>query len=636
MPGQHIQLFGSFGSSLTAEEVSARLSLLDPQQPLVVEVNSDGGSVQEGVAVFNLLRQWPGGVDVEIVGWALSVASLVAMAGRRIAMHPTSLLMVHAPWVGTTGNASELRTQAALLDLVASTMRSAYGRTRQKTAVVDQWLSGPDHWFTADEALRLGLVDEIVQTPASASYANASASRFPIPHSVLERIRTMPAPQASADPAAIRAEVLRAESKRRADIRAALGPMVSKWPDMQACVDQCTDDPDCSVELAKQRVLAELGRGVTPAVSMGYVGVGFELGSGGQSDFGEAARDALLMRAGIRLQNPHPEAAQLRHMSVVTMAETMLSRAGRAPDSRAPDRIIKAALSTSDFPNLLADVAYKALRTGYAETPTTFTVWTGEKEVADFKPATLALMSEAPDLLEVPEYGEYRHGILSDSASSFQLATFGRVLRISRQALVNDNLGAFADVPKALGQAARRLEADKVYGLLSGNPTMKDGVPLFHANHGNQAPAGSAPSVEALDAARQAMRKQRGIAGLSFVDPVPRYIICPVELELTFESILADLLSPTKGEKFGPAWMRELTVVADPRLSEADPSAWYLSADPAQIDGLVRAYLAGEQRPYLDEFTETKLVDATSYKARLDFAVGVVDYRALYKNPGSS
>jgi hypothetical protein len=80
--------------------------------------------------------------------------------------------------------------------------------------------------------------------------------------------------------------------------------------------------------------------------------------------------------------------------------------------------------------------------------------------------------------------------------------------------------------------------------------------------------------------------------------------------------------------------MRGLTLVSDPRLDAVSATAWYLAADPKQIDTIVRAYLAGADRPFLDAYEE-RGVDATSYKARLDFGVGVIDFRGLYKNPGA-
>ncbi|HET8702057.1 MAG TPA: hypothetical protein VFL97_10385, partial [Nitrococcus sp.] len=93
---------------------------------------------------------------------------------------------------------------------------------------------------------------------------------------------------------------------------------------------------------------------------------------------------------------------------------------------------------------------------------------------------------------------------------------------MTRQALINDDLGELARVPQALGQAAARKEADIVYSLLTGNPTMRDSVTLFHADHGNLAGTGAALSVASLGAARAAMRKQKGLAGIGYLNITPR------------------------------------------------------------------------------------------------------------------
>ena len=97
MPTSKISIFSEIGSVVTAENIRSQLSYLDEATPLIVEINSEGGSVSEAVAIYNLLRSWKGGVTVEIVGWALSAATIIAMAGKRIKAHASSLIMVHAP-----------------------------------------------------------------------------------------------------------------------------------------------------------------------------------------------------------------------------------------------------------------------------------------------------------------------------------------------------------------------------------------------------------------------------------------------------------------------------------------------------------------------------------------------------------
>jgi len=112
-------------------------------------------------------------------------------------------------------------------------------------------------------------------------------------------------------------------------------------------------------------------------------------------------------------------------------------------------------------------------------------------------------------------------------------------------------------------------------------------------------------------------------------------LLVPAELQTFAESIVSSLVDPSKqNDAANPAWVRGLTVVADPRLDEVSETAWYLFAAPSSVDGLVRAYLAGQERPYLEQNDEF-IRDVMSLKCRLDFGVGVIDYRAAYKNPGA-
>lgn len=131
------------------------------------------------------------------------------------------------------------------------------------------------------------------------------------------------------------------------------------------------------------------------------------------------------------------------------------------------------------------------------------------------------------------------------------------------------------------------------------------------------------------------MRKQKDIAGLSYIDPQPKFLIVPVSLETFAEQLLSSLVDPAKNSSTPNLdFIRGLTLIADPRLDANSTAAWYLSASPYQMEGILRAYLAGEARPYLEENQEFDR-DALSYKVRLDFAAGVMDFRGLYKNPGA-
>jgi len=589
-----------------------------------------------------------------VVGWALSAASLVFMAGAVRRIHATSMLMVHAPWTTEGGNANELRQRATMLDSVARSMQAAYARSGQPPEVIASWLDDRDHWFTADEAMNLGLATETVAEPALAMVpCNVFACRHPVPHHLNARLNTMPTLNHSPAPApipagadAIRAEAIRAEAQRRNDIRAAFEPFARRndipADDLRALQANCESDPACTVGDAGRRLLALMARDVVPANPIGGAfisGHGHGYGGDRMAEFRAAATDALLIRAGIQVAEPDPALRDVRGLSVVAMAERILSMRGESTRDLAPAQVLARGMSTSDFTNLLANVAGKALRDGYLTAPATHALWTAEREVPDFKPATLVSLSEAPNLLLVPELAEYKHGAMSESATGFKADTFGRILLVSRQALLNDDLAAFTSMPALFGQSARRLEADKVYETLQGTGNLPDGSPLFHASRGNLAPAGSAPTVDMIGEARAMMRKQKDIAGLSYLDPQPRFLIVPVALETKAEALLASLNDPTDSgsttsSRVIPEWIRGLQLVADPRLDAVSATAWYLAANHQQMQTIVRAYIAGEGRPYIEEHSEFNR-DAVATKARLDLAVGVVDWRGLVKNPGA-
>jgi ATP-dependent Clp protease protease subunit len=135
-----------------------------------IYINSPGGIVYEGLAIYNALRRHPAHKIVRIDGICASAATIVAMAGDRIVAADNATLMVHAVWHTVSGDAAEMRKEAEVLDQLTDTLVNLYvQRTGRPRAEVAGWVA-EETWFTAAEALRLGLVDEI----AVASRAVAS------------------------------------------------------------------------------------------------------------------------------------------------------------------------------------------------------------------------------------------------------------------------------------------------------------------------------------------------------------------------------------------------------------------------------------------------------------------------------
>ncbi len=126
-----------------------------------VRINSPGGSVFDGMAVYNTLREHDARIVTHIDGLAASMASVIAMAGDEVRMSESAFLMIHEPWTITIGNAEQLRKDAALLDKIGGTAVHIY---QAKTGVDDEevraWMEA-ETWFTGQEAADAGFVDAL-------------------------------------------------------------------------------------------------------------------------------------------------------------------------------------------------------------------------------------------------------------------------------------------------------------------------------------------------------------------------------------------------------------------------------------------------------------------------------------------
>lgn len=353
-------------------------------------------------------------------------------------------------------------------------------------------------------------------------------------------------------------------------------------------------------------------------------------------DFRAAAVDALLLRAGISVAKPHP-AAQDVGGNLHDIARTCVSRAGATVHGSSPGALVSRAMTTSDFPLILADVTHKALRRGYEDEPASHRFWVRVVPVVDFREQHRPILGSAPELEQVLEAGEYKYGALDEDSTSYRVTKFGKIIALSWETIVNDNLSAFLRVQPSMGQAARRKEADTVYALFAENagagPTMQDSIALFHADHDNLASSASGIDVASLSAARTLLRRQTAVGG-GFLSLVPRSIIVPPELETDAEILVASAtrVVTSTDEADTPQWIRDLQIVVEPRLPE---TAFYLAADSAQIDtvelGVLEENIGG---PMLDEEREFGR-DVIKWKVRHVFGAKALDWRGMVKVPVS-
>lgn len=658
-----------WGESVTAAEFVKDIAALDVET-LVVRINSYGGSVSDGLAIYNALKRHKAQVTVSIDGVAVSIASLIAMAGDTIEMAENGLFMVHAPWGAAQGNSSVMRQYADLLDKYAQAMSSSYATQTGKS--VEDCLAlltdGVDHWFSAEEALAEGFVDSL--TPALAIAASFDRAAFDA------RTKNPPAAQAASTPVAAatptkeqsmsqahlaaqqqhtatqpteptqptqqteaeaRAAGVRAEAERRAAIQASFKPFAAQdgIADLQA---SCEGDLECTAETAKAKLLAHLGKNATPAADGHVVTVHDEADT-----LRAAAVNAIVARAGLMQKADQRRAAMQGNpfagMKLLDMAKASLERAGISCSGLDQRKIVAMAFtqSTSDFPVLLENAMHKVLQTGYAVAADTWKRFCKIGSVSDFRAHNRYRTGSIGNLDTLSELGEFKNKTVPDGEKAqVQADTKGNIINISRQTIINDDLGAFIGLADTLGRAAARTIESDVYALLALNgglgPVLADGKTLFHADHGNIG-TGAAISMLSLDGDRVLMRSQKDVSGQDYLDLVPTVLLVALGLGGQARGIIGAQYDPDTANKLQkPNIVQGMVgdIVDSPRLTG---TRRYLFADPMTAPVVEVSFLDGMEEPYLE--TENGFdVDGARWKVRLDFGVDAVDYRGAVTNAG--
>ncbi|WP_259696292.1 prohead protease/major capsid protein fusion protein [Pseudomonas brassicacearum] len=356
----------------------------------------------------------------------------------------------------------------------------------------------------------------------------------------------------------------------------------------------------------------------------------------------EAMQNALLNRC-----NPTialiEGAREFRGMRLLDLARECVETVGGNARGMLPQEVARAALgcdrtamraagmqTTSDFPILLGGGVTRTLRDAYAQAPQTWRPLGQMTTVPDFRATTRAALGDISALEEVKEHGEYKYGKLEEEGAPIRVTKFGKIIAITWEAVINDDLGALTRIPRAYGLAAAETESNLVWNLILSNPNFTDGTAIFVAGHGNLAASGGAINTTTLGAARAAMRKQKSKAG-AFLNVEPRYLVVGPDKELEAFQFTSSQYVPAKNSDINDGRNTSLVVIVDGRITG---NQWYLFTEAGLIDTFEYAYLEGEP----GVFTETREgfeVDGMEIKARLVFGAAWIDYRGAYKNPGA-
>lgn len=626
---------------VTAKIFASSLKALGDLDHINLHIHSPGGDVFDGIAIYNLLNSHPASKTVYIDGLAASMASVIAMVGNPIIMPENAMMMIHKPWGITGGDANDMRDYADLLDKVEDVLIPSYAKKTGKSTEELAAMLGEETWMTAQECLEHGFADEIstaVQAMARINskrieefdaMPNSLKNMITKPKATVQQPAPAPTPQPAPQPsnldeATIRNQVLAAQKQRVTGIKDLFAMFGGRHQELQA---ECVEDIDCTVDQAKDKLLTMLGKDTTPSNKNGNV----HIHAGNGNFTGDGIRQALMSRAGYEdCQNDNV----YNGMTLREWARMSLTERGVGVAAYNPMQMIGMAMthSTSDFGNILLDVANKSLLQGWEDAGETFEDWTKKGQLSDFKTAHRVGAGGFPALRKVREGAEYKYVTTSDRGEQIALATYGEIFSITRQAIINDDLNQMTDVPLKMGRAAKGTIGDLVYAVLTTNPKLSDGKALFSTDHKNLGTGGM--DVTSLDAARQLMRTQKESSTGRSLNIRPAFLLVPTVLETAANQTIKS--ASVKGADVNAGIINPIqnfaTVIAEARLDDKSAKEWYLAAAQG-MDTIEVAYLNGVDLPYIDQ-QEGFNSDGIATKVRIDAGVAPLDYRGLVKSSG--
>lgn len=620
---------------ITAKKFVSDLKDISGATSINLRINSPGGDVFDGIAIYNALKGLGIPITTYIDGLAASMASVIAMVGNPVIMPENAMMMVHKPWGASSGDANAMRDYADLLDKVESVLIPAYTAKTGKSHDEIAALLEEETWLSGAECVAHGFADQLIESVrAMACIESKRIEEFErMPESLKGMITS---PKASTDINA------RAEQKRLNGIGELFSLFNGKYDQVKM---QCLSDALCDVEKAREILFNKMGKESTPSNKWGSDANHIYAGNGNIT--GDGIRQGLYARLGHeRVERGNPYA----RMSLFEMAQaSLVDRGINISGFGSRSQIVNLAFthSSSDFSHILAGGAEKSLLTGWQNSGETFQQWTKSGSLSNFHEAKRVGLNGFSTLRNVREGAEYKYITTSDSGVPIALATYGEIFTITRQAIINDDLTQFTSIPTAMGRAASRTVADLVYAVLTSNQKFVDGKALFHADHKNLLAFDM--TTEGLDAARKAMRLQEDANG----DPInitPAFILVPAALEsaanraILSSSSLLQIGTQEVGGKDVPVYNQNpgimnvvkdmAQVVVDPRLDKANAKEWYVMAAKG-TDTIEVAYLDGMDTPYLEQM-DGYTVDGVSWKVRIDAGVAPLDYRGLVKSTGKA
>ncbi|MGI2118164.1 ClpP-like prohead protease/major capsid protein fusion protein [Shewanella oncorhynchi] len=635
------------GWGISAQQFARDLQALGKVGTITARIHSPGGDVFEGMAIYNMIKGHPAHKVCYIDGLAASMASVIAMAFDEVIMPENAMMMVHKPWGGTLGDAEDMRKYADLLDKVEGNLVGAY---QHKTGLSEDELHAllaAETWLTGREAVEKGFANTLTDPLQMAASLNSkrlkdftnmpealknlfapqgNSAPNPLVPAPAAPNAQLPAPAATQpDTTAIQAAAIAFNTERMNGINAAF----AFFPELAELRNQCIADANINADKAKDMILAKLGENTTPcAVQPKSVIIHASNGN----IVGDSIRAHLMARAGYEKAEASNgyTSYNLKELARASLGDRGIGMAGL-------NQMQMVALafthSSSDFGNILLDVANKSVLKGWTAAQESFERFTRKGQLSDFKVSKRVGLEEFGSLRKVREGAEYKYITLGDTGADIALATYGEIFSITRQCIINDDMTVLTTIPEKMGAAAKATIGDLVFAILTGNPLMADGKNLFHADHKNL--GSGVPSAESLAVLAELMESQTtGGKTPRALNIMPEFVLCPPNLKRTLTQIIKS--SSVKGADINAGIANPMQdfaeVISESRLKLVSDKAYYLAAGQGN-DTIEVAYLDGIDTPYIEQ-QQGFTVDGVATKVRIDAGVAPLDYRGLVKSTG--
>ncbi len=590
--------------------------------------------------VFQVCRRAVGTLEVE--PWLQRSSAAVARAVNAGTNWMIRLLRLNAPMACTA---------AVLLALLVADLSASHAIMGLSLAIVPVGATVPSlqsqraQLMTEAAALK-GADGKFANDEARAAF-DAKTTQVETIDAQIRELQAQPAAQP------VNAEAIRAQAQQDERTRIKAINDLARVARLGAEVSADMVGRGITVEAARAEVFEKLAAASDASPHTQHVRIGEDAGD----KFMRGVTNWLLVKGGMaaavataeKVEARTIDPGEFRGMSLVEVAKECLTRASVSFRGLSKDRIIGEAFtcrgsitqSTSDFSTLLENVMHKILQAAYGITPDTWPRFCATGSVSDFRAHSRYRHGSFGSLDTVAEGGEFKSKSIADGEKeSLTATTKGNIINVSRQMIINDDMGVFTSLLTKLGRAAKLSVEVDVYALLAQNsgdgPTMSDGVALFHtSSHGANKTTGAAISAVALDADRVAMLSQRDPNSNEYLSLRPSVLVVPAGLLGVAKAINTSQYDPdTLANK---AQMKNNIVVGmfsdivdTPRITG---TRRYLFADPSIAPVIEVAFIEGQSEPTL-ESRDGWDVDGTEMKVRLDYAVGAVDWRGAVSNAG--